>query len=76
MKKIKVPAAQEVIDDLKAGDMVELDGYIFTGRDAVLPKLAERIRKGTLSELGIDLQGSVIFHTAVSPGWDRSDLQQ
>ena len=24
MKKIKVPAAQEVIDDLKAGDMVEL----------------------------------------------------
>lgn len=67
MKKIKVPAAQEVIDDLKAGDMVELDGYIFTGRDAVLPKLAERIRKGTLSALGIDLQGSVIFHTAVSP---------
>lgn len=67
MKKLKVPASEEAIAGLNAGDMVELDGYIFTGRDAVLPKIVKLIEEGRLAEHGLDLKGSVIFHTAVSP---------
>ena len=37
------------------------------GRDAVLPKVLEMIREGSIRDLGIDLEGQVVFHTAVSP---------
>jgi fumarate hydratase subunit beta len=46
--------------------MITITGYIYTGRDAALPRLVALIRSGKLSATGIDLQGSVIFHTAVS----------
>jgi fumarate hydratase subunit beta len=35
MKKISAPFTEEKIRDLKVGDMVELTGIVFTGRDAV-----------------------------------------
>lgn len=66
-KKLTVPASEEDIRSLQAGDMVELCGYIFTGRDAVLPKIVKLSEEGKLAEHGLKLQGSVIFHTAVSP---------
>ena len=49
------------------GDTVEISGYILCGRDAVLPKLLQMIEEGSADQLGIDLRGQVIFHTAVSP---------
>jgi fumarate hydratase subunit beta len=49
------------------GDVVSISGYIYTGRDAVLPKIVKLIEQGKLEEYGIDLKGSIIFHTAVSP---------
>ena len=52
---------------MRVGDVVSLSGDIYTGRDAVLPKIVKAIEEGELASLGIDLQGSVIFHTAVSP---------
>lgn len=68
MKKVlKVPASQEEINSLRAGDMVELHGYIYTGRDAVLPKIVRLFQEGKLEAGGLHLEGSVIFHTAVSP---------
>lgn len=57
----------ESIFRLRLGDIISITGYIFCGRDAVLPRIVKATEEGTLSELGIDLQGSVIFHTAVSP---------
>lgn len=67
MVELTTPMKDEVISLLKVGDVVTLTGYIYTGRDAVLPKIVKAVDNGTLKELGIDLQGSVIFHTAVSP---------
>lgn len=52
---------------LKVGDVVTISGDIYTGRDAVLPRIVKAAENGTLKDLNIDLQGSVIFHTAVSP---------
>ncbi len=67
MKKIVTPITDEAINEIAVGDMVYLSGYIYTGRDAVLPKVLELIESDGLEKAGINLQGSVIFHTAVSP---------
>ena len=65
--ELTTPMSEEAVSRLKVGDVVTISGYIFTGRDAVLPKIVKAAEEGTLKDLGIDLQGSVIFHTAVSP---------
>ena len=61
------PVRENDICQLRIGDVISISGYIYTGRDAVLPKIVKAASEGNLVELGIDLQGSVIFHTAVSP---------
>ena len=65
MKKIHFPVRAPL--DLRVMDEIEVYGIIFCGRDAVLPKIAKLYKEGRLGELDIDLSGSVIFHTAVSP---------
>lgn len=67
MINLVTPLKEEEIANLKVGDMITISGRIYTGRDAVLPRIVELAREGKLEEYGIDLQGSVIFHTAVSP---------
>lgn len=67
MIELTTPLSEEAIGQLNVGDVVTLTGYIYTGRDAVLPKIVKAAEEGTEKELGIDLQGSIIFHTAVSP---------
>ena len=60
------PLPQKDIDQLKIYDTVTITGKIYAGRDAVLPKVIRCIEEGTLEEHGIELQGNVVFHTAVS----------
>ena len=67
MIELTTPLNEETISRLSVGDVVTITGHIYTGRDAVLPKIVKAAEEGTLKDLGIDLQGSVIFHTAVSP---------
>jgi fumarate hydratase subunit beta len=67
MQNFVTPITDDMIDKMAVGDMIHISGYIYTGRDAVLPKLVELIESNGLAKAGIDLQGSVIFHTAVSP---------
>lgn len=66
MKKLSTPFTEAEIADLNVGDMVYISGYIFCGRDAVLPKIVKEVENGSLDH-EIDLKGNVIFHTAVSP---------
>ena len=61
------PITDETINKLSIGNKVSISGCIYTGRDAVLPKIVELIQSGKISGYDIQLQGSVIFHTAVSP---------
>lgn len=61
------PFTEEAISQLKVGDVVSISGYIFCGRDAVLPRICKELEAGTWDKRGIDLRGGVIFHTAVSP---------
>ena len=67
MKKITTPISEEIIRDLRIGDDVLISVKIYCGRDAVLPKVCQLIESGELEKYGINLQGAVIFHTAVSP---------
>jgi fumarate hydratase subunit beta len=67
MRHIKTPVEEDIISYLSVGDMISISGNIYTGRDAVLPKIVSLIQSGKISEYDILLQGSVIFHTAVSP---------
>lgn len=67
MKKIITPIIEDTVKVLQLGEMVTISGNIYCGRDAVLPKICQLIKRGKLEEYGIHLQGSAIFHTAVSP---------
>jgi fumarate hydratase subunit beta len=64
-REIKTPISEEEIKSLQVGDMVYLSGKIYCGRDSVLPKICKLIDEGNLGD--INLQGAVVFHTAVSP---------
>jgi fumarate hydratase subunit beta len=64
MRKIIFPVAEKI--DLHVFDEIEIFGRIFCGRDAALPKLVNLLEENMLDEFGLDLKGSVIFHTAVS----------
>ncbi len=67
MVQLTTPLSEEDAASLQVGDTVEISGYILCGRDAVLPKVLKMIENGTIGDLGVDLHGQVIFHTAVSP---------
>ncbi|MBR2577984.1 MAG: fumarate hydratase C-terminal domain-containing protein [Erysipelotrichaceae bacterium] len=64
--EIKTPVSEDIIKELQVGDMIEISGYILCGRDAVLPEVVKMIKEGREKELGVDLEGQVVFHTAVS----------
>ena len=66
MIQLTTPLKKEEIESLRVGDVISISGYIYTGRDAVLPKIVRHADEGTLEEINVDLEGQVIFHTAVS----------
>ncbi len=63
MKALTTPISDDDISGLNVGDQISISGTIYTGRDAALPQLVDRISK---KEVPFDLNGSVIMHTAVS----------
>jgi fumarate hydratase subunit beta len=66
MLTLATPLGKKDVAGLKVGDQVTLVGRILCGRDAVLPKIVKMLETNDpgLERLGLD--GSVIFHTAVS----------
>ena len=67
MIELTTPISEEAAAALQVGDTVEISGWILCGRDAVLPKVLKLIEEGREAELGAELRGQVVFHTAVSP---------
>ncbi len=67
MVELTTPLTEKAVAQLNVGDVVSISGYIYCGRDAVLPRICKELVAGTWEKRGIDLQGGVIFHTAVSP---------
>lgn len=64
--EIHTPIDASLLGQLDVRDTILLTGSILTGRDAALPRLVAMANKHELSSYGVDLQGSAIFHSAVS----------
>ena len=64
--KVRTPVDEAMIRNLKIGDRLEIEGNIYCGRDAVLPRIARLFEKTALDRINVHLKGAVIFHTAVS----------
>lgn len=67
MRTLSTPIANQDISMLSTGDTLLVSGHIYCGRDIVLPKVVQLYYEGKLAEHDINLAGSLIFHTAVSP---------
>lgn len=65
MTKVSLPLSPEVAATLKAGDNVELSGFVFTARDAThLRLLADLEQQG---KLPFDLEGQILFYAGPTP---------
>jgi len=62
---LTTPLSEEDTRMLKAGDIVKLNGTIFTARDAAHKKLVDLIEAG--EELPFDLEGSIIYFVGPTP---------
>ena len=66
MRTLHTPISKEDVASLQVGEQVMLVGRILCGRDAVLPKIVKMIETNDPKLSELKLEGSVIFHTAVS----------
>ncbi len=64
-RKITTPLTKDIIDSLKAGDMVEISGIVYTARDAAHKKLLEMIAEG--KKLPFDIRNQVIYYVGPCP---------
>ncbi|GAB5045885.1 Fe-S-containing hydro-lyase [Thermodesulfovibrio sp. TK110] len=65
MIKIETPLTDEVVENLKAGDMVLINGYVYTARDAAHKRVVELINND--APLPFDLKGQVIYYVGPTP---------
>ncbi len=63
--KMTTPLTNEDIEKLRIGDIVYLNGTIYTARDAAHKRLVDLLDEG--KELPFDLQGSVIYFVGPTP---------
>lgn len=66
--RIETPLTKEKINCLKAGDMVEISGTVYTARDAAHKKLMEIILAG--GKLPFDLTDQIIYYVGPCPSPD------
>ena len=64
-KKITTPLDDKGVMELKSGDSVLINCYIYTGRDAAHKRLIELIDKG--QDLPIDIKGQIIYFVGPAP---------
>ena len=64
-KKLQLPLTEEVIKSLRAGDILELSGVIYTGRDAAHKRLVELLDNN--QPLPIDVKGGGIYYVGPTP---------
>jgi len=65
MKELQIPLSGETINSLDAGDLVYLNGPVYTARDAAHMKLAELINSG--KTIPFDFMGQAVFYAGPAP---------
>jgi len=64
-KKITTPLTDDVIEQLHAGDAVQITGTIYVGRDSAHKRMIAALDAG--EELPFDPQGQIIYYMGPSP---------
>ena len=62
---IETPLTDEVVEKLKIGDRVLINGYLYSARDAAHKRLVELLKKG--EELPFDISGQIIYYVGPTP---------
>lgn len=62
---LNTPFTDDMIKPLKAGDMVYITGYIYTGRDAAHKRMCDMLDKG--EEMPFEFSGQVIYYAGPCP---------
>jgi fumarate hydratase subunit beta len=62
---IETPLTDEVVKELKMGDRVLINGYLYSARDAAHKRLVELLKKG--EELPFDISGQIIYYVGPTP---------
>jgi len=65
IKKITLPLTNEILEDLRAGDNLLLNGLIYVGRDAVHKILTQAMDQG--KQLPLEIKGALIYYMGPSP---------
>lgn len=65
IKKLTLPLTEEVIKSLRVGDILELSGVIYTGRDAAHKRLVELLDNN--KPLPIEVNGGGIYYVGPTP---------
>jgi fumarate hydratase subunit beta len=63
--RLKLPLTTEVVEKLRAGDKVTLNGVLYTARDAAHKRLVEALDKG--EKLPVDIAGQIIYYMGPAP---------
>ena len=64
-KKITLPLTDEILEGLKAGDDVLLNGTMYVGRDSAHKRMDEALKQG--KPLPFDIKGQTIYFMGPSP---------
>jgi fumarate hydratase subunit beta len=63
--KITTPLTDAVVEQLHAGDAVEITGTIYVARDAAHKRMVEALERG--EKLPVDLRGQIVYYMGPSP---------
>lgn len=67
VKKLYLPLTNEQIDELRAGDKVEITGVVYTGRDAAHKRFCELLAQGKPLPEGVDVKGAAMYYVGPTP---------
>src|SRR5512135_422349 len=65
MMRLTTPLTDEMVEQLHAGDRIEITGTIYVARDAAHKRMVETLDRG--ETLPVDVQGQVVYYMGPSP---------
>lgn len=64
-RKLTIPASEDELKTLRAGDMIYITGTIYTARDAAHKRMFEALHNG--EELPFDISGNFVYYLGPTP---------
>jgi fumarate hydratase subunit beta len=65
LREVGIPFEDGALSELKAGDMIALSGFLYTGRDQTHRRLCTLLDEG--KDLPVDLDGQLLYYVGPTP---------